>query len=90
MALNNLKPHHTPAALVGPDGRGLESMPRELWEAIEAADRIGRQHGIQMKLICEACLARGEEYPYVVGENARGSLQVELTCPHVRRVYRMM
>lgn len=90
MTLTNIKPHHTPAAIVGPDGRALETMDDTLWQTVAHADETLRHHGIQMKLICEHCYQSGHPEPFVVGDNPRNAMQYELTCPHARRIYRRM
>lgn len=90
MALTNLKPHHTPASLVGPDGRDWHSMSADLALAVMKCDEQLRAHGMQMKIICDHCFHAGHPAPYVIGENLRGSTEFKLECPHAKRTYRVI
>jgi hypothetical protein len=74
-----------PPAIFAPSGRVIQTMPFALWKAVETCDQELRRHGMQMIIICEACLAKGDPHPIVDGDNKRGGSSFTMTCTHAER-----
>lgn len=84
MALTNLSPNGTPAALLDADGRVIEHMPRELGRVMLHADMLLRDADLKFNIECPDCSQRQGHPIYVIPVERGG--RVEFVCPHARRI----
>lgn len=85
MALTNIAPNRTPAALVDVSGRAILHLPAELGRLMLRCDVALADAEMKFNIECPECSQRMGRPVYVMPQE-RGDGRVEFVCPHARRI----